>query len=254
MQGGSMNLSKPMQKIVRSGYRPGPRPISGKFSAPANEPPAGGGDPGDGGGDDKDSSKSADEVKFTQRDLNRIGTKEKAEGKAAALREVAEQLGCTVEEAKAALDKAREAEDKTKSEAQRDREKAQQELAAAEKAKQEAAQERHSALIERALNKLGFTGKDEDQARILRMVTVEVGASYDDILADVTEVKASLNPELFGGKKSDGKGGPGRLAGGDPKGGTPKATGGEGAYAAGQKRFEERKAKRGGYDPTKQTA
>lgn len=250
-----MNLSKPMQKIVRSGFRPGPRPISGKFSAPANEPPAGGGDPGAGGGDDKGSSKGVDdEVKFTQKDLNRIGTKEKADGKAAALREVAEQLGCTVEEAKAALAKAREAEDATKSEAQRDREKAQQELAAAEKAKAEAAAEKHSALIERALAKLGFTGKDEDQARILRMVTVEVGATYEDILKDVTEVKASLNPELFGGKKSDGKGGPGRLPGGDPKGGTPKATGGEGAYAAGQKRFEERKANRGGYDPTKKTA
>lgn len=244
-----MNLSKPMHTI----YRAGRRPIAGKFSAPANEPPAGGGDPGaGGGGDPKDGG--GDEKKFTQQDLNRIGTKEKADGKAAALREVAEQLGCTVEEAKAALDKAREAEDKTKSEAQKDREKAQQELAAAEKAKAEAAAEKHTALIERALTKLGFTGKDEDQARILRMVTVDVGASYDDILADVTVVKASLNPELFGGKKDGKGGGSGRLAGGDPKGGTPKPAGGEGAYAAGEARFQARAEQRRGYDPTKKPA
>lgn len=253
-----MKLSRSIRKAGRTvTYVPGHVAYSGKFSLPANEPPAGGapaGGTGSGTEGDPKPEAGADKT-FTQADLSRVGAKEKAEGKAAAEKAIAEQFGCTIEEAKAIITKAREAEDKTKSEAQKDREKAQQELTAAEKAKQDAAAEMHTARIERALAKLGFTGKDEDAARVYPMVTVKVGSTYEEVLADVTEVKKSLNPSLFGEQGTGGKGGTGRgLPNGDPKGAPTKPTGGEDAYTRGENRYAERAKAKRGYNPfAKQT-
>lgn len=246
-----MKLSQPFRRITAAGSVPGRVATSGKFSQPAGEPPAGEGEgQGGTGGGGSGSGAGEGEKTFTQADLNKIAAKQKSEGKAAAMRELAEQLGVPVEEAKAIIEAARKAEDAKKSEAEKDREKAQQELAAAEKAKADAAREIHAARIERALAALGFTGDEAAGKRVHGMVTVEVGGSYEDVLSDVKELQKTLNPELFGGKKSDGKGGgSGRLPGGDPKGGTPKPTGGEGAYAAGQKRFEEAQKKRRVFNP-----
>jgi len=249
-----MKLSKSIRKNGRTRtYVPGMVAVSGKFSQSANEPPAGGapaggGDPGSGG--EPGTGGGADKT-FTQTDLNRIATREKAEGKAAAEKAIADMLGCTPAEAAEIIKKSREAEDKTKSEAQLEREKAAKELEAAKAEKSSAAAETHAARIERALAKLGFAGKDEDSERVQRMVTVEIGSSYEDVLKDVTELKKTLNPELFG-EKTGGKPG-GRLPGGDPKGGVPKPTGGEDGYAAGQARFAERKKARTTFNPLAKT-
>lgn len=250
-----MKLSKSIRKngLTRI-YVPGMVAASGKFSQAAGEPPAGGapaagGEPGSGG--EPGAGGGANDKTFSQADLTRVAAKEKAEGRAAAEKAIAEQLGCTPAEAAEIVRKSREAEDKTKSEATLEREKATKEREAAEAAKGEADAEKHAARIERALAKLGFTGKDEDSDRVQRMVTVEVGASYEDVLKDVTELKKTLNPELFG-EKTGGKPG-GRLPGGDPKGGAPKPTGGEDSYAAGQRRFEERKKARSTFNPLAKT-
>lgn len=246
-----MKLSKSIRRNGRpSIYVPGVVRASGRFSAPANEPPAGGGDPGSGGTGGTDPNAGAPDKKYTDDDVNRIGARHKAEGKAAAEKAMADALGCTIEEAKVIIAKAREAEDKTKSDAQKDREAAAKELADANTAKTEAATEKHLALIDRALGKLGFSGDDDAAARVQKMVTAEVGSSFDDVLKDVTELKKTLNPELFG-EKPEGKGG-GRIPNGDPKGGAPKPKGGEDAYARGAERFKAQQ--KPGYDPTKKTA
>jgi hypothetical protein len=246
-----MKLSKSIRN--RNGmYVPGRVAMSGKFSAPANEPPAGTDSGSGSGGGDQGGTGGADGKTFTQADLTRIAAKEKAEGKAAAERAIAEQLGVSVEEAKSIIQRSKEAEDKTKSEAQKEREKAEAERKAAEADRQEAKVETHNARIERALAKLGFTGDDDAAKRVAKMVTVEVGGSYEDILADATALKKTLNPELFGEKqKTPGKGGgTGRgLPNGDPTAKPPAPNGGDDAYSAGVKRFEERKAKRSTFNP-----
>jgi hypothetical protein len=230
------------------------RSLSGKFSVPANEPPAGdpaGGQGGAGGGTDPSKGGTEDKT-FTQADLNRIATREKAEGKAAAEKAIAESLGVSIEDAKAIIAASKEAEDKKKSEADKDREAAAKERTEAEKVRKDAAKELHEARVRTAFAAAGFTGDDDALKRVLPMVTVAEGASSEDIAADVKELKKTLNPDLFGAKK--GGAGGGRLPGGDPKGGTPPPAGGEDAMTRGAQRFKDKLAKRPGYDPTKKTA
>lgn len=226
------------------------RTLSGKFSAPANEPPAGdpaGGQGGAGGGTEPNKGGAEDKT-FTQADLNRIGAKEKAEGKAAAERAIAESLGVSIEDAKVIIAKSKEAEDQKKSEADKDREAAAKERAEAEKTRKDVARELHEARVRTAFAAAGFTGDEDALKRAMKAVTVDEGASADDITADVKELKKTLNPELFGSKKA---GGGGRLPGGDPKGGTPPPAGGEDAMSRGAQRFAAKQAKRPGYTPAK---
>lgn len=242
-----MTLPESVRKTKRPGnYVLGRVACSGKFSQPADEPPAGGDPKDDDSGKDK-----PEEKKFSQADLNKIGAKQKAEGKAAAEKAVIELLGCTPAEAAEIVKKHREAEDATKSEAEKERAKAAEERKAAETAKQEAKAETHEARIERALAAEGFAGDDKKLARVRRMVTVEVGATYDDVLADVKEAKTEF-PELFTSKTTEGDSGkkpPGKLPNSDPAGKPPRPNGGEDKFAAGAKRFEEDAKRYRGYNP-----
>lgn len=225
--------------------------VTGKFSQPADEPPA---DPGSGEGG-SDPKPPASDKKYSDADVNKIAAKHKAEGKAAAEKALAERLGVTVDEAAEIIRKHREAEDATKSEAERERAAAAKEREAAEAAKREAAAEIHEARVERALASSGFVADDSEEgqkklARVRRMVTVAVGSSYDEVLADVQDAKKDF-PELFGESKTPEapSGSTRKLPSSDPAGRPTKPTGGEDAYAAGQKRFEERKKARSGYNP-----
>lgn len=241
--------------------RPKTHPKTGWLFRPVNfapedtgsgDDPAGGG--GTDGGDGGDADKDGDGKKFTQADLKRIAAKEKAEGKRAAEKALADSLGVSLDEAKKIIAKHRETEDANKSEAEREREKAKQEREAAEAEKREAAAEKHEARIERALVAAGFSGDDKRLARVRKMVTVEVGASYDDVLADVNEAKTEF-PELFTSKTpDDGKDKrDGKLPSSDPNGKPPPPKGGEDSYAAGQKRFAAKKAKRPTFNPLAKT-
>lgn len=252
-----MKLPNTMRRIERNGttYVLRRAAISGKFSAPAEEPPAGDPPPDTGSAGDKDKSAEG-EKKFTQADVNKFATREKAEGKRAAEKALAESLGVSIEEAKKIIVKHQETEDATKSEAERERAAAVKEREAAEAAKREATAERHEAQIERALTKEGFDGDEKKLARVRRMITVEVGATYEDVLADVQEAKTDF-PELFASKApedKDGKPGTRKLPSSDPSGKPPKPSGGEDAFAAGQKRFEEEAKKRRGYNPLAKTS
>lgn len=244
-----MTLPKSVRRAKRTGeYRLARAALSGKFSLPANEPPA---DPVPKPDDPKPDDDSA--KKFTQADLNKIGTKQKAEGRAAAEKAVIELLGCTPAEAAEIVKKHREAEDATKSEAEKELAKAATERKAAEDAKREAAAEVHEARIERALAAAGFAGDEKKLARVRKMITVEVGTDYADVLADVQEAKKEF-PEIFTSStpKDDGKK-PGKLPNSDPSGRPAKPNGGEDKYDAGAKRFEEANKKRQGYDPFAKT-
>lgn len=242
-----MTLPKSVRKTGRAGgYKLARVACSGKFSVPANEPPA---DPTP-KPDDPDSGKDpADEKKFTQADLNKLLAKEKGEGKRAAEKALADKLGVSVDQAAEIIKKHQDAEDATKSEAEKELAKATKEREAAEAEKRAAAAERHELQIERALTAEGFTGDEKKLARVRRMVTVEVGATYEDVLADVQEAKTEF-PELFGSKTPEDPGKkPGRLPSSDPAGKPPAPKGGEDLYAAGAKRFEEQQKKRQGYNP-----
>lgn len=251
-----MKLLKPGRKVIRNGrtYVLGRAALTGRTEGP--DEGAGGGS----GGTEPNSSGGAEGKTFTQEQLNRFLAKEKAQGKAAGKAEaenaLAETLGVSVEEAKAIIAKNKETEDSKKSEADKDREKAAKVLADAEKAQAEAKAEQHVARIERALAVAGFVTDETDDGkkksnRVQRLVTAEVGASYDDVLADVQSVKSDF-PELFGTKaEGAGKEKPkgGKLPNSDPAGKPGKPNGGEDKFAAGQKRFEENAAKNRGYNP-----
>jgi 8-oxo-dGTP pyrophosphatase MutT (NUDIX family) len=191
-----------------------------------DNPPAGGGPQGGG--------KPADEPKtFTQDDLTRVAAREKQQGKEAAQRELAEQLGVPLDEAKAIIQAARDAEAAKQTEAEKARAAADKERTDAAAEKQTAKQEVHTARLERAFLKQGVDldelGEDKTK-RLLGLVTVETGASYEDVLADVAQIKRDF-PGLFG--DADGAKGRRKAPGGDPAGNPPKPTGGEDKFAAG---------------------
>ena len=68
----------------------------------------------------------------------------------------------------------------------------------------------HEARIERALANSGFVADETDEgkrrlSRVRKMITVEVGATYEDVLADVQDAKKEF-PEIFAGKTPEGDG------------------------------------------------
>lgn len=197
-------------------------------------PPAGGGGAGAGGGSEK---------LLTQAEVNAIATREKQQGKAAAERELAEALGVPLEEAKAIIKQSKEAADAKKSEADKDREAAAREKQEAETEKAAAKKETHQARLERAFDKVGVDLADDKEKakneRLLRLVTAEVGASYEDVLNEVKQIQKDF-PGLFG---ESGGGSSRKAPNGDPAGTPPKPTGAEDKYEAGRKRAQARAAK-----------
>lgn len=204
-------------------------------------PPSGEENPPAGGGGAPAGEKPAEKT-FTQAELNAIATREKNEGKAAAERSIAEQLGVSIEDAKAIIKQSKDAADAKKSEADKDREAAAKEKTAAEADRQAAALEVHNARLERAFLKEGidFDELGEDKAkRLLGLVTAQSGASYDDVLKDVQQIKADF-PALFGAPEETGT--KRKAPGSDPKGAPPKPNAGEDKYAKGAERAKARYA------------
>jgi hypothetical protein len=213
------------------------------FTQPTGDP--GGGDPktdpkeepkGEPKGDPKEKT-------LTQSEVNVIAAREKAEGKRAAEASIAESLGVTIEEAKTILAKHKETEDAKKTEADKAKEAADREKASATTEKSAAAKEIHETRLERAFRKEGLDldSSDDKTKRVLRMVTVEPGASYEDVLKDVQSVKADF-PALF--DEQDPKDPKRRAPSSDPKGKPPKQTGTEDSFARGAERA---KSHRGAY-------
>lgn len=194
-----------------------------------------------------DPPKDPPQKTFTQEELNRIAAREKQEGQRAAQQQVADDLGVSLDEAKRIIQEHHSREEADKTEAQRAREQADREKAEAEREKQTTAAERHDARVERALLRAGVPDSDEDEGkldRVKRMVTVDVGAEYEDIKADVETIKKDF-PQLFESTPSPGNG---RAPSGDPPGQPPRQkTGGEDPMKKGAARAKAR-FNRGGDD------
>jgi|GEM_PF-2452877 len=186
-----------------------------------------------------------EEKTFTQAELTSIAAREKNEGKAAAERSIAEQLGVPIEEAKAIVKAAKDADEAKKSDADKDREAAAREKQEAEAERQAAKVEVHQARLERAFGREGIELEDGDDktARLMRLVTVEAGASYEDVLKDVQQIKADF-PALFGGaEETDTSKTKRKAPSGDPKGNPPKPPAGEDKFAAGKARAQKHRAR-----------
>lgn len=210
------------------------------FTVPIGEP-SGGGDNPTGAPKEEPKGEPAKIVEktLTQSEVNVIAAREKAEGKRAAEASIADSLGVSIEEAKEILTKHRESEEAKKTEADKAKDAADKEKSSATAEKSAAAKEIHETRLERAFLKEGLDSTDEKASRVLRMVTVQPGASYEEVLKDVQAVKADF-PALFDEQEAAKRKSPS----GDPKGKPPKATGGEDAFARGAERA---KGHRGAY-------
>lgn len=174
---------------------------------------------------------------FTQEDLSRIATAEhekgERKGKQAAIEEVQQTLGVSLEEATRLITAARSAEDAAKTQAQRDAEAAAADRAEAAAALAAAKADRHAAIVERALTSAGV---DEAALAAISVPGITIDSTPDQITAAVTALKEKV-PSLFGVArppvpKADPRPGAG--------GGIPKPAGGvigQGGLAEFEKRF-----------------
>ncbi|HXJ65140.1 MAG TPA: hypothetical protein VNN79_15405, partial [Actinomycetota bacterium] len=186
------------------------------------------------------------EKTLTQSQVNEIVASRTREAKESALKDLAKDLGVSVDEAKRIVKERQEAEERNATELDR----ANKAKAAAEAERDEkvtaASRELHAERTDRALIAAGIADDDEKLGRIRGMLTVEVGASKEDIKADVEKLKKDF-PALFG---AEGSTKPPTAPGSDPKttpGKQAKVT--EGGIAAGlaraQKEAEARQAQTG---------
>lgn len=132
-----------------------------------------------------------------QSQVNQIVAREVAQTKQKAAEELAADLGVSLEEAKALVKATRDRQDAEKSEAQRAREAADQEKAAAQKDRAEASQAKHETWSDAALIRAGAPSEEEDLVRLRGLLTVQVGATREEIEQDVEKVKERFGA-LFG--------------------------------------------------------
>ena len=130
---------------------------------------------------------------FTQDEVTAMMTREKADGRSAATREIADKLGMSIDDATALLAAAKAADDANKTQAQRDAADAATAKADAEKIKAEAAADRHAARVERLLGTAGAA----NVAVAARAIDVTVGADESTVTAAIEKLKTDA-PGLFG--------------------------------------------------------
>lgn len=141
-----------------------------------------------------DEDLDAEPKTFTQEEVDRMVGRARGEAKRSAASELAEQLGCTVEEAKAKIAAVTAADDALKSETQRALDAANEAKAEATRARAAADAERLAAKVERKLAAAGVDPKT--LARATALVTVSPDADDDAIEAEVEALKADI-PALF---------------------------------------------------------
>ncbi len=131
---------------------------------------------------------------FSQEELNRIAAEEKRQGKAAAERDIAAALGCTIEEAKVIIAERNAQLDATKTQEKKD-------LDAALKVSREATEKlaaaelrAHTAEVRSQLVAEGVSKEKLD--RVVRLVDVAVDADQAAIIAAIEALKTDM-PELF---------------------------------------------------------
>ena len=156
---------------------PQPAPQTQPTPAPSTPPPAG--------------------LQWTpeqQAELARIAAREKDEGRRAAEQTVAQQLGCTVDEAKAILERHRNAERDAMSEAERAKADAETARAAAQQAEAQAKKALRDANVTLALTNAGVRADRRDAA--IRLTTIADDAD-DAAIAAAVEATKTAYPEFF---------------------------------------------------------
>lgn len=194
---------------------------------------------GEGGTSTTDGGTTTTTTGISQDEVKRIAAREKAEGKRAAEKALADQLGVPVSEAAEIIKAHREREAAEKSEVDRVKGEATSEKAKREAAERDLAETRHALNVERALLKAGVPVNRVERA--VRLVDAEVGATPEELEASITALKADV-PEFFPateGAGDDGAegGGKGGAPNSDPAG-TPRKVAGRNADAF--KRGQER--------------
>jgi len=146
---------------------------------------------GDSGGDDGDNG--GEQRTFTQADVDRART----EARRTAATDVAEQLGCTVDEARQVLDAVRAADEAQQTEAQRrEAAAATAEQAARDREAAAAARERAADLRDR-LRDAGVPRDHLDRA--VRSLDVTADSTDDEITAEVTAAAELFTPPAGNG-------------------------------------------------------
>jgi hypothetical protein len=153
---------------------------------------------------------------FTQAELSAKAAEEKRQGERSAARKIMETLGfATIEEAEQFVKDKRAADEKVKTDAERAADEARADKLAAEKERKEAAAEKRTTRIERALVRAGATEDDLDDATLLLSNKLEDDADVDDIAAAAKALK-ERRPELFAAPATAETKKKGALPGGKP--------------------------------------
>lgn len=129
---------------------------------------------------------------FTQDEVDRIVGQARGEARRSAANELAAELGCTVEEAKAKIDALTAADNASKTEAERLLAQAQADAQSAAKDKADAAAERLAIRVEKALTAAKCNSAD----RAVRLLDIPADADDDTIAAQVDALKGDI-PALF---------------------------------------------------------
>lgn len=147
-----------------------------------------------------DGGRANEEITTTHGAINDMLASARKKGLAQAERDMADKLGMTVEEARAAIDAAQRADREKMTEADRKIAEANDAKAAAEKLRSDTAAERHSLRVERSLLRAGVPADDADLlADAVTLVRVDPAAD-DKAIADAIEAVKGRHPGMFTGK------------------------------------------------------
>ncbi len=186
-----MDLNLGYRHVTIDGLRFWAHPITGHV-LPDVRGGAGpdGDDDGNGDGDDDGNEPRT----FTQDEVDRMVGRARGEARRTAATDLAEELGCTVDEAKAKIAAAAKVEDDKKTDTDRALEAATTAQAEAERARAEATSDRLTAKLERQLTRAGVD--DKALARAVRLLDVDPDADDDAITTEIEALQADV-PGLF---------------------------------------------------------
>jgi hypothetical protein len=205
-------------------YRPGPPRIIGwrkngcpiwtiAGASPDGDPPEPKSKEGEGGGEP-----------VSQEKLNAIAANEKKQGRAAALKEIEDILGCSPADAKKALDEFKAERDKNLTDIEKRQAEAEERDRKARELEAKAREDSLNGRIAVALARSGCFEAMDDAVALVRRRDVKYGSEDADIVKAVEDVKEKM-PALFGAAETVPKT-PRGVGGGKPPA-APRQTNGQ---------------------------
>lgn len=161
----------------------------------------GGEGPDDDGGDDQDddgdNNTPAPEKTYTQRDLNRIAKREKEQGKKAAFQAVADDLGMSLEDAKAFIEEARSKVSKDDEDSNKSLTRAKEKEARAAQLLNDAIEIRNTSKVVAKLVRAGMEPKAAERLGSTVNLDLTNDDLDDDDIADAVDEMREEMPTLF---------------------------------------------------------